>query len=90
MRRSANKLFKSGVKPDAVAAVGLSGQMHTSVFLDKHRKVIRPALLAGIGADIDVSKAEIETKTSFFILFVGTELAPSRTRIHCDNMGFSP
>ena len=28
-----------------VAAVGISGQMHSSVFLDKHGAVIRPALL---------------------------------------------
>src|SRR4051812_23524283 len=29
----------------AVAAVGISGQMHSSVFLDAHGDVIRPALL---------------------------------------------
>lgn len=28
-----------------VAAIGLSGQMHSSVFLDRHNDVIRPALL---------------------------------------------
>ena len=28
-----------------VEAVGISGQMHSSVFLDKHDTVIRPALL---------------------------------------------
>src|SRR5690349_17687644 len=33
---------KEGAK---VAAIGLSGQMHSSVFLDKAGKVIRPALL---------------------------------------------
>lgn len=32
-------------KPSDVAAIGLSGQMHGSVFLDKSGKVIRPALL---------------------------------------------
>jgi xylulokinase len=33
-------------QPNArVAAVGISGQMHSSVFLDKHGAVIRPALL---------------------------------------------
>jgi xylulokinase len=32
-------------KPADVAAIGLSGQMHGSVFLDKAGKVIRPALL---------------------------------------------
>ncbi|MFO1065812.1 MAG: xylulokinase [Pirellulales bacterium] len=33
------------VKPADVKAIGLSGQMHGSVFLDKKGKVIRPALL---------------------------------------------
>jgi len=36
---------KAKLKPADVAAIGLSGQMHGSVFLDKHNKVIRPALL---------------------------------------------
>src|SRR5678815_1313497 len=31
--------------PSKVAAVGLSGQMHSSVFLDAKNDVIRPALL---------------------------------------------
>ncbi|TWT52494.1 Xylulose kinase [Rubripirellula amarantea] len=35
----------SKVKPEAVKAIGLSGQMHGSVFLDKDDNVIRPALL---------------------------------------------
>src|SRR5688572_17274514 len=33
------------LKPADVAAIGLSGQMHGSVFLDKTGKVIRPAIL---------------------------------------------
>jgi xylulokinase len=33
------------VKPADVAAIGLSGQMHGSVYLDKAGKVIRPAIL---------------------------------------------
>lgn len=41
--RSAMK--KAKLKPDAVKAIGLSGQMHGSVFLDKSGKVIRNALL---------------------------------------------
>ncbi|QDT02882.1 Xylulose kinase [Rubripirellula lacrimiformis] len=36
---------KSKVKPDQVKAIGLSGQMHGSVFLDKNDNVIRNALL---------------------------------------------
>ena len=33
------------VRPDSIAAVGFSGQMHGSVFLDEADEVIRPALL---------------------------------------------
>jgi xylulokinase len=36
---------KGGLKPTDVRAIGLSGQMHGSVFLDKNDQVIRPALL---------------------------------------------
>ncbi len=36
---------KSKVKPAEVKAIGLSGQMHGSVFLDGKKKVIRKALL---------------------------------------------
>jgi xylulokinase len=36
---------KAKLKPADVKAIGLSGQMHGSVFLDKSDKVIRPALL---------------------------------------------
>lgn len=38
-------LKESKVVPSKIAAIGLSGQMHGSVFLDKVGKVIRPALL---------------------------------------------
>ena len=36
---------KSKVKPTDVKAIGLSGQMHGSVFLDKKNRVLRKALL---------------------------------------------
>jgi xylulokinase len=36
---------KTKLKPEAIRAIGLSGQMHGSVFLDKQDKVIRNALL---------------------------------------------
>jgi len=36
---------RSKVKAGRIAAVGFSGQMHSSVFLDRQGKVIRPALL---------------------------------------------
>lgn len=38
-------LKKAKIKGDAILAVGLSGQMHGSVFMDKSDRVIRPALL---------------------------------------------
>jgi len=38
-------LKKSGAKKTDVEAIGLTGQMHSSVFLDAKGKVIRPAIL---------------------------------------------
>jgi len=38
-------LTRAGLKPADVAGVGLSGQMHGSVFLDAQGAVLRPALL---------------------------------------------
>lgn len=44
--KSVRRVLKAGkVKATAVGGIGLSGQMHGSVFLDKNHKVIRPALL---------------------------------------------
>ncbi|MDR3197345.1 MAG: xylulokinase [Planctomycetaceae bacterium] len=40
-----NVLKKARLKPKDVKAIGLSGQMHGSVFLDKNDKVIRRAIL---------------------------------------------
>lgn len=43
---SINAVMKAGkIKADDVKGIGLSGQMHGSVFLDKNNDVIRPALL---------------------------------------------
>jgi xylulokinase len=39
------ELLHGGLKGEEINAVGLSGQMHTSVFLDKDKKVIRPAIM---------------------------------------------
>lgn len=36
---------KSGISIDEIKGVGLSGQMHGSVFLDENNEVVRPALL---------------------------------------------
>ena len=39
-------VLKAGqIKPNSVKGIGLSGQMHGSVFLDRSHRVIRPALL---------------------------------------------
>ncbi len=38
-------LAREGISGEDVRAVGLSGQMHSSVFLDEHMRVIRPAIL---------------------------------------------
>lgn len=38
-------MTRSGIAPGEVGALGLSGQMHGSVFLDKQDRVLRPALL---------------------------------------------
>jgi len=38
-------LAESKVKPSEIAGIGLSGQMHGSVFLDADNQVIRPAIL---------------------------------------------
>ena len=38
-------MTKYSVSPDSVLGLGLSGQMHSSVFLDEQYEVIRPAIL---------------------------------------------
>ena len=44
--KSVRQVLKEGkIKSTAVAGIGLSGQMHGSVFLDKGHNVIRPAIL---------------------------------------------
>ena len=45
VRATKQVLAGGDVDANRVASVGLSGQMHSSVFLDKSSKVIRPALL---------------------------------------------
>jgi xylulokinase len=38
-------MHRGGLKPEDIGGIGLSGQMHGSVFLDESGKVLRPALL---------------------------------------------
>ena len=45
-KKSVRRVLRNGkIKPASVAGIGLSGQMHGSVFLDSRQRVIRPALL---------------------------------------------
>ena len=38
-------ILKSEIKPESIAAVGLSGQMHGLVMLDKNDEIIRPSII---------------------------------------------
>lgn len=38
-------ILKAEIKPEAIAAVGLSGQMHGLVMLDKNDEIIRPSII---------------------------------------------
>jgi xylulokinase len=55
-------LSQTGIAPTAVAAIGLSGQMHGLVLLDKNGGVLRPAILWNdqrTGAECDQMRALI-------------------------------
>jgi len=45
VRATRDTLHKTGVASGSIAGVGLSGQMHGSVFLDQRGSVLRPAIL---------------------------------------------
>ncbi|MDO4559239.1 MAG: xylulokinase [Planctomycetia bacterium] len=45
VRATRTVMEKTGLKPYEVRGIGLSGQMHGSVFLDEENRVIRPAIL---------------------------------------------
>lgn len=45
VKTSREVVAKAGIHPDEIGGIGLSGQMHGSVFLDSHGSVIRPAIL---------------------------------------------
>ncbi len=59
--------IEKGVEPGEIAAVGLSGQMHTSVFLDENGRVIRPAIM---WCDVRTTKQceEINERVGFELL----------------------
>ena len=76
---SVKKALKSGrVKPDDVAGIGLSGQMHGSVFLDKSGSVIRPAILWN-DQRTAVECAEIEKKAGGREKLIGMVANPALT-----------
>ncbi|MEI6778200.1 MAG: xylulokinase [Chloroflexales bacterium] len=55
-------LFASGaLKPEQVAAIGFSGQMHGAVFLDAEGEVLRPCLIWADGRTVE-QVAQIETR----------------------------
>lgn len=61
-QQSVLKVLKAGkIKPDQVSGIGLSGQMHGSVFMDKQHEIIRPAILWNDQRTADEC-AEIEQK----------------------------
>ena len=45
VKATQNVLAKAGIRGEEITGIGLSGQMHGSVFLDKENRVLRPALL---------------------------------------------
>ncbi len=73
------KVLKSGrIKPEDVAGIGLSGQMHGSVFLDKAGAVIRPAILWN-DQRTAVECAEIEKKAGGREKLIGLVANPALT-----------
>ncbi|HHT90668.1 MAG: xylulokinase [Bacillota bacterium] len=45
IKAAASIVSKFNVAPSAIVGIGLSGQMHSSIFLDQNKQVIRPAIL---------------------------------------------
>lgn len=76
---SVKQVLKAGkVKPDDVAGIGLSGQMHGSVFLDKSGTVIRPAILWN-DQRTTAECAEIEKKAGGREKLIGLVANPALT-----------
>ncbi len=76
---SVRKVLKTGkIKPEDVAGIGLSGQMHGSVFLDKSGGVIRPAILWNDQRTADEC-AEIEKRAGGREKLIGLVANPALT-----------
>jgi xylulokinase len=71
-------LKKGKIKPEDVKGIGLSGQMHGSVFLDKSHQVIRPALLWN-DQRTAAECAEIETRAGGRSALIGMVANPALT-----------
>lgn len=59
-------LRRAAAKPDRIIGIGLTGQMHSSVFLDKSNNVIRPAILwcdGRTGAECEEIERRVSKKT---------------------------
>lgn len=73
------KVLKTAkLKADDIAGIGLSGQMHGSVFLDKQHNVIRPAILWN-DQRTAVECAEIEKKAGGRDKLIGMVANPALT-----------
>ena len=76
---SVKKVMKAGkLKPESIAGIGLSGQMHGSVFLDKQHNVIRPAILWN-DQRTSAECAEIEKKAGGRDKLIGMVANPALT-----------
>lgn len=71
-------LSKGEIAPGDVKGIGLSGQMHGSVFLDKDRQVIRPALLWNDQRTADEC-AEIESRAGGRAVLIDLVANPALT-----------
>jgi xylulokinase len=71
-------ISQSGVAAKQVKAIGLSGQMHGSVFLDKSNQVIRPALLWNDQRTVAECE-EIENKAGGRAQLIGMVANPALT-----------
>jgi xylulokinase len=58
------EVVRQGLDPEAIRAIGLSGQMHGATVLDAQGRVLRPAILWNDGRS-DVECAELESLPDF-------------------------
>ena len=74
-------LAQSGIDPKAVAAIGLTGQMHGLVLLDEAGQVLRPAILWNdqrTGAQCDEIRARLGKAR--LIAITGNDASPASPR----------